>query len=339
VDRFGDFAGYWYPIALEKDLGARPLRRLLFGLPCVIFRVDGKIGVLEDRCPHRNLPLSAGRIAGGALQCGYHGWRFSVEGRVVEVPGLADEDRPAALPCARSLQARISAGMVWVKAGDGPARADSPPRLEREDLRSEAWQVSSPASLANGAENFLDQAHTHYVHRGLIRTPGRRKRVTMALRPLPAGIEIEYPDEGNQAGLISRLFEPRRTVNYGRFLLPGIAQAEFRSERGVTLIATLLFTPAESSGPAGPQTVFIHLAYPRASMLYRLTAPALRAVFRRIVRQDLVILRQQANAIHIFGEERFVSTRLDAVGAHIRQILRAPGQPVAFPPYTVSAAL
>ena len=63
-------------------------------VPLVVFR--GRAGApaaLVDRCPHRNVPLSEGRVtAEGTLECRYHGWQFDQHGACVDVPGLVDQE-------------------------------------------------------------------------------------------------------------------------------------------------------------------------------------------------------------------------------------------------------
>ena len=79
---------YWYVAALDEEVRDRPLGRTILGEPVVLFRTaDGALHAFEDRCPHRQLPLSMGKIVGDALQCHYHGLRFDGSGKCVRVPG------------------------------------------------------------------------------------------------------------------------------------------------------------------------------------------------------------------------------------------------------------
>ena len=78
---------HWYVACLSADLsrkGDRPVKRTILGSPLVLFRdAEGRAAALVDRCPHRNAPLSFGRIRPDdrTLECGYHGWRFDGAGR------------------------------------------------------------------------------------------------------------------------------------------------------------------------------------------------------------------------------------------------------------------
>src|SRR5688500_4550301 len=80
---------WWYPACRSSDLGRTPVAISLMDTPLVVFRGADGPAVFVDRCPHRNYPLSQGRItADGTLECGYHGWRFDNCGTCVAVPGL-----------------------------------------------------------------------------------------------------------------------------------------------------------------------------------------------------------------------------------------------------------
>src|SRR5690349_4704699 len=78
----------WFILCSSSELGGKPLARTLQGTPLVLFRGEGgKPGALMDRCPHRNVPLSLGRVTNGQLECGYHGWRFDTGGQCRLIPG------------------------------------------------------------------------------------------------------------------------------------------------------------------------------------------------------------------------------------------------------------
>src|SRR5512145_2758989 len=80
---------YWDVAASTQEIGRKPLGRVILGEPVVMFRTEGGTAVaLEDRCPHRRLPLSMGKLVGDdVLQCHYHGLRFDRTGQCVRVPG------------------------------------------------------------------------------------------------------------------------------------------------------------------------------------------------------------------------------------------------------------
>lgn len=79
----------WYMPALAKSLGPGQMRReMLLGEPVLMGRLkSGEAFALRDICPHRGVPLSAGRIlANDNVECPYHGWRFKKDGRCSKIP-------------------------------------------------------------------------------------------------------------------------------------------------------------------------------------------------------------------------------------------------------------
>jgi len=78
----------WYVAASDAEIGSKPFARTILGEPVVLFRTQSGTPVaFEDRCPHRHLPLSMGRLVGDQLQCHYHGLRFAPDGRCMRIPG------------------------------------------------------------------------------------------------------------------------------------------------------------------------------------------------------------------------------------------------------------
>jgi len=80
---------YWYPVAWSREAKPGQTCAVHFaGEPIVLVRPrDGTVFALEDRCAHRQVPLSKGSVDGCTLRCGYHGWRYDAEGRCTAIPG------------------------------------------------------------------------------------------------------------------------------------------------------------------------------------------------------------------------------------------------------------
>ena len=82
---------HWYVAAWSEDVGREPIARVMLGDAVVLYRTeDGRAVALENRCAHRNLPLSEGNLIGDVLQCGYHGLEFGIDGICSHVPGQDD---------------------------------------------------------------------------------------------------------------------------------------------------------------------------------------------------------------------------------------------------------
>ena len=136
-----------------------------------IYRDDaGNVSALEDRCAHRQLPLSCGRVEGSRLVCQYHGWKYDGAGRCVEISHELGKGRDK-LPKIgiRSYPVKERYGLIWVFPGD-PALAESVPLPEVPELSGpKPWPVI-PIEITIGAhfsmivENVCDFNHA-YLHR------------------------------------------------------------------------------------------------------------------------------------------------------------------------------
>ncbi|HZD63953.1 MAG TPA: Rieske 2Fe-2S domain-containing protein, partial [Xanthobacteraceae bacterium] len=111
---------YWYVAATDSEIERKPLGRIILGEPIVFYRLeDGTPVALEDRCAHRHLPLSMGKLVGDTLQCHYHGLRYDQTGTCVRVPGQDLIPRSARV---RSYPVVERYHWLWIWMGD-PALA------------------------------------------------------------------------------------------------------------------------------------------------------------------------------------------------------------------------
>jgi phenylpropionate dioxygenase-like ring-hydroxylating dioxygenase large terminal subunit len=313
---------HWYVACQSSDLGTNVLARRLLGIPVVLFRrPGGEPACLIDRCPHRNVPLSMGRILpNGNLQCSYHGWEFDGAGRCRNVPGLLEtlEDRERRTPAFRT---REQNGLVWVYA-----TADSEPIRQPFTLPLSAdpayatvlREVAVEATLHAALENALDVPHTAYLHRGLFRG-GNKNRVEAKVRRFGDHVEIEYAGEPKPTGIAAQLLSPSGGVveHWDRFFLPSIAQVEYRLGHETHFLVTSLCTPVDDFRT----TMFAVVSF-RTRIPARLVKPILDPIAMRIFRQDAEILRQQTRNVQRFGGEQFMSTEIDLMGPHIWRLLR-----------------
>src|SRR5215813_6445882 len=81
---------HWMPAALSSELPAPdcpPVRVKLLGENLVAFRdSNGRVGLLDEFCAHRRASLFLGRNEEGGLRCVYHGWKYDIEGKCLEMP-------------------------------------------------------------------------------------------------------------------------------------------------------------------------------------------------------------------------------------------------------------
>jgi len=219
----------WYVAAWSHELppGAL-LARTIAGEALVLWRTaSGSIAALEDRCCHRQAPLSCGRVEADGLRCGYHGLKFAPDGRCIEVPGL---DRVP--PAARVRRYAVVEHRRWVMVWLGDVDAADPTRLpDNHACDSPDWRYrpgylhyDTPVELI--ADNLLDFSHLSYVHAGTLGGSDRIAAIRPTVQDLPDGVRVErhvpavpppayYRPLWPYDGLIDRW------IRYD-FLLPGV---------------------------------------------------------------------------------------------------------------------
>jgi vanillate O-demethylase monooxygenase subunit len=163
----------WYVAATSEEVGRGLLARTVLGKPVVLYRLgSGAVVALEDRCPHRSLPLSYGSLSDDEVVCAYHGMAFAADGRCVRVP--SQEHVPYGAR-ARSFPVRDEPPFVWIWPGD-PVRSAFSDQPALPWLKDPGWatfgetlQVDANYLLLH--ENALDLTHFPHVHPGLSPAP------------------------------------------------------------------------------------------------------------------------------------------------------------------------
>jgi phenylpropionate dioxygenase-like ring-hydroxylating dioxygenase large terminal subunit len=223
---------YWQAVARASDVGRKPVRVHFSGRPIVIFRTATGLHALFDRCPHRHVELSKGKVVGETIECPYHGWRFNGAGVCVDIPGCL-----GAIPAVRVPNLAICEreGGIFLAQGDPQADPVVHP-MQHDTCVRQIVRSETKSTLVDAAENILDATHTHYTHKGLLRgLSAKRQKVTVALEAGPDWVEAVYTGEDKQDGLVSRLLDGARTKTVGRFRHPGIAELEYWGPRGLVL--------------------------------------------------------------------------------------------------------
>jgi phenylpropionate dioxygenase-like ring-hydroxylating dioxygenase large terminal subunit len=209
-DRF-DWQEVWYPVFYIEDLDkAKPTKFTLLERDLVIWwdRHTNAWKAFDDRCPHRLVPLSEGRIAeDGLLECPYHGWAFKGDGSCDHIPqqpegGTAHTSKRA---CVKALPTAERQGLLFVYAGK-PENAPQVkiPIVEPLETDREKWTLFGtfrdlPYDALTLLENVLDASHVPFTH---------HKSVSNRVNAAPMVLEII---ETNKQGFQGRWEEgPRR---------------------------------------------------------------------------------------------------------------------------------
>jgi phthalate 4,5-dioxygenase len=161
---------FWVPALLSLRIvpDGPPEAVRLFGRNFVAFRsTDGRVGFFDELCPHRGVSLLLARNEDNALRCIFHGWKYDVSGRTVEVPTEPrNHDAFCQTVPLKHYPAREAAGIVWVWLGKGQPKKF--PNFEFMNLPPE--QVYCVKQIAEynwvqDVEGTMDSAHVSMLHK------------------------------------------------------------------------------------------------------------------------------------------------------------------------------
>lgn len=226
---------HWLPVCLSDEVAepdGTPRRARLLGVDLVVFRdSQGRIGVLDERCPHRGASLAFGRNEGCGLRCLYHGWKFDVDGQVMDMASEPADSRLRENLAHRAYPAREAGGFVWAWLGDrNRVRAFQPPTwAPTPDTRVSVVKIHAECNWAQVLEGSIDSAHSSSLHSTNMPTAqveGSTATGTAWLRPSndkAPRLEVEATEFGFHYAAIRRPILKAETHDYVRttlFLAP-----------------------------------------------------------------------------------------------------------------------
>lgn len=166
----------WYFAATSDELKpGKPFRREILGEPVMLARgSDGRAFALRDICPHRAVPLSAGKLVDMdgqvTIECPYHGWRYGQDGVCKLIPSLVEgQDYDASKIKVRHYPTHEAHGIVLIYVPSDPRFAGAPvvppPNLTAPDAKPKMIVTRTfAAHMDNAVVGLMDPAHVPYVH-------------------------------------------------------------------------------------------------------------------------------------------------------------------------------
>ena len=165
---------YWHPVLYSYELSqpdAPPVRVRLLCEDLLVFRDSGgQIGLIEENCPHRGASLFFGRNEECGIRCVYHGWKFDVNGKCVDMPNEPAETNFAHKVSVRAYPCKEWGGIIWAFLGDG-----EPPNLPElewarvSDNHKFMTKRYHQCNWAQALEGDLDSSHVGFLHSELDR--------------------------------------------------------------------------------------------------------------------------------------------------------------------------
>ena len=164
---------HWTPVCLMEEVGepdCTPVKAQVFGEDLVVFRdTNGRVGVMDEYCPHRRVSLVFGRNEDCGLRCLYHGWKMDVDGNIVErvsEPVIPIANSNATPPKHLAYPTKEWGGFVWAYMGPPETQPEfePPPWAPAADVRVTIAKVIMACNWAQILEGAIDSAHSSSLH-------------------------------------------------------------------------------------------------------------------------------------------------------------------------------
>jgi phthalate 4,5-dioxygenase oxygenase subunit len=221
----------WTPACLSEELpepDCDPIRLRLLGEDLIAFRDSaGKVGVMEEHCPHRGASLFFGRNEEGGLRCLYHGWKIDIAGNILETPCEPAESRMRFHVKHVAYPVVEQGDIVWVYLGPRDAQPAFP-NLWWMALPPEkrcVGKVDYDCNFVQAMEGVWDSTHSNVLHSGfqfMGWTPEQIAELPREYGSLPTTpmIEAEETPYGFRAAAFKERKDGRRTVSIRPFVVP-----------------------------------------------------------------------------------------------------------------------
>ena len=218
---------HWIAACLSEEVepDGPPVKTRVLGEALVVFRnTHGRIGVLSEFCAHRRASLLYGRNEECGLRCLYHGWKFDVEGNVLEMASEPDNSNIAGRVKQKAYPAREVGGFVWCYMGPSNEMCEfqAPAFAPTVQTRVSATKVRVRCNWAQVLEGQIDSAHSSTLHSSDMvpaRVDGAKATEVHWLRPSTdkaPGFQIERTSYGFRYAAIRRPIINESTHNYIR---------------------------------------------------------------------------------------------------------------------------
>ena len=159
---------YWQPVALVDEMqGERPVKAVtVLGENWVLFKSNGKYGLVERHCAHRGADLAYGRLEDGGLRCSFHGWLYDVNGKCIETPAEPEGSRLCEHIRLRACPVEERSGVLFAYLGAG-----APPAFPHfdcfvaPDKYTFAFKGYWDCNWLQALEVGIDPAHASWLHK------------------------------------------------------------------------------------------------------------------------------------------------------------------------------
>ncbi len=199
---------FWMPVAASGELteAKAKVRVRIMGEDLLLFRDgSGRLGLVEEQCPHRSASLFYGFIEDDGVRCAYHGWKFDCSGACIDQPfeeadgPLKDESGTTSYPV------QELSGLIWAYLGPQPQ-----PLLPKWDvlIREDGQRAVEILPVLNCnwlqvMENSVDPCHTYYLHAHTLAMKGRGSEGAYYYRPIER-LDFAIVENDNWCGVVKQ---------------------------------------------------------------------------------------------------------------------------------------
>jgi len=202
---------YWLPafISSELEVDGWPRRIRLLGEDLIAYRdTEGRVGVVDENCPHRGSSMIFARNEEGGLRCAYHGWKFNGTGACVDMPSEGEQSSFKDKVKIKAYKTQERNGIVWLYMG---ARKSPPPLPDIElnldggpKREGEPFKYVRQCNWAQALEGDIDSVHLNFLHTRI------DERDNLTLGDSNPQFEVVPTNYGH-------FFAARRTVDQDRY--------------------------------------------------------------------------------------------------------------------------
>ena len=314
------FESEWHLVALSNDIKiGKAIGRKVIRTPIVIFRSKSGLSALVDRCPHRNYPLSEGRIIKDTIECPYHGWRFRFDGQCEDVPGCKLDDKSKERLKAQPVSVIEKHGGIFVCLSEPVSEEPKFPEFFGDSKYDHFWwkQGVWKGSSFDAIENVLDPFHTKFIHNGFIRKRDKHMPVTLQVNSYEKSIEMVIEQKRSDLGIMARALEwKKRECSRTHYYAPTTVQARWEGKQELILCVTAFFSPQDdfSFRP------FACFTTPKGLAPAWLKEVLIRLFLFQVVKQDKEALAKQSDIIQSFNAPRYTQGPGDILGNRVHKL-------------------
>ncbi len=158
---------FWHPVAMTSRVTDKPEVIRILGEDLVLFQdLSGRYGLVHKHCAHRRMSLEYGKIEEHGIRCAYHGWKFDVDGKILDTPGEPENSPIKDRVCLGAYPVEEVKGLIFAYMGPPEEKPDFP-YLDSMDIESHdlvPYSIHSPCNWLQESENSIDPIHSVFLH-------------------------------------------------------------------------------------------------------------------------------------------------------------------------------